>query len=94
MANRIIIARLVKVIYDPETPWRSKWQSTEVFLLGESHGQRNLEGYSPRDHKESDTTQQVSMWAHDPDIGHLSEEILFEKINICVSERKTELDTS
>ena len=28
-------------------PWRSKWQLTPVFLLGESHGQRNLAGYSP-----------------------------------------------
>ena len=26
------------------------------FLPGKSHGQRNLEGYSPRGHKESDTT--------------------------------------
>ena len=28
-------------------PWRRKWQSTPVFLPGESHGQRNLAGYSP-----------------------------------------------
>ena len=28
-------------------PWRRKWQPTLVFLLGESHGQRSLEGYSP-----------------------------------------------
>ena len=28
-------------------PWRRKWQSTPVFLLGESHGQSNLVGYSP-----------------------------------------------
>ena len=27
--------------------WRRKWQPTLVFLLGESHGQRSLEGYSP-----------------------------------------------
>ena len=25
-------------------PWRRKWQSTPVFLPGESHGQRSLEG--------------------------------------------------
>ena len=25
-----------------EDPWRGKWQHTSVFLLGESHGQRNL----------------------------------------------------
>ena len=28
-------------------PWRRKWQSTPVFLPGESHGQRSLMGYSP-----------------------------------------------
>ena len=27
--------------------WRRAWQPTPVFLPGESHGQRNLEGYSP-----------------------------------------------
>ena len=27
--------------------WRKKWQPTPVFLPGESHGQRNLLGYSP-----------------------------------------------
>ena len=26
-------------------PWRRKWQPTPVFLPGESHGQRSLEGY-------------------------------------------------
>ena len=28
-------------------PWRRKWQSTPVFLLGKSHGQGSLVGYSP-----------------------------------------------
>ena len=28
-------------------PWRRKGQPTPVFLPGESHGQRSLEGYSP-----------------------------------------------
>ena len=32
-----------------------------VFLLGKSHGQRSLAGYSPQGHKESDTTEWVSM---------------------------------
>jgi len=27
--------------------WRRTWQPTPVFLPGESHGQRSLEGYSP-----------------------------------------------
>ena len=34
-------------------PWRRKWQATPVFLPGESHGQRNLAGYSPQGCKES-----------------------------------------
>ena len=28
-------------------PWRGKWQTTPVFLPGESHGQRSLVGNSP-----------------------------------------------
>ena len=35
-----------------KTPWRRKWQPTPVFLPGEFHGQRSLEGYSPGDHRE------------------------------------------
>ncbi|XDA89333.1 hypothetical protein R6Z07M_018977 [Ovis aries] len=27
--------------------WKRKWQPTPVFLLGKSHGQRSLVGYSP-----------------------------------------------
>ena len=40
--------------------WREKWQPTPVFLSGKSHGQRNLLGYSPWFHKESNTTQQLN----------------------------------
>ena len=42
-------------------PWRRKWQPTPVFLPGESHGQRGLVGYSPRGHKELDTTEQLHL---------------------------------
>ena len=38
-------------------PWRRKWQSTPVFLPGESHGQKSLAGYSPSDRKESDMAE-------------------------------------
>ena len=41
-------------------PWRRKWQTTPVFLPGESHGQRSRAGYSPRGCKESDMTE----WLH------------------------------
>ena len=37
-------------------PWRRAWQPTPVFLPGESHGQRNLMGYSLLGHRESDKT--------------------------------------
>ena len=41
-------------------PRRRKWQPTPVFLPGKPHGQRSLAGYSPRGHKESDTTEQLN----------------------------------
>ena len=41
--------------------WRSTWQPTPVFLLGESHSQRSLVGYSPQGRKES---AQLSNFTH------------------------------
>ena len=41
-------------------PWRRKGQPTPVFLAGESHGQKNLVGYSPWSHTESDTTEPLN----------------------------------
>ena len=35
-------------------PCRKEWQPTPVFLLGEFHGHRSLQGYSPWGPKESD----------------------------------------
>ena len=43
-------------------PWRRKRQPTPVFLPGEFHGQRSLAGYRPWGHKESDTTEQLTLW--------------------------------
>ena len=40
-----------------EDPWRMKLQTNPVFLPGKSHGQRSLAGYSPRGHKELNTTK-------------------------------------
>ena len=34
-----------------EAPWRRKWPPTPVFLPGESHGRRSLQGYSPWGHR-------------------------------------------
>ena len=41
-------------------PWRRNWQPTPVFLPGESHGWKSLEGYNPRGHKEADTPERLS----------------------------------
>ena len=38
-------------------PLRRKWQPTLVFLLGESHRQRSLVGYSPWGRKGLETTE-------------------------------------
>ena len=35
--------------------------ATLLFLLGKFHRQRSLEGYSPWDHKESDTTERLTL---------------------------------
>ena len=65
-----------------KSPWRRAWQPTPVFLPGESHGQRSLEGYSPRGHKELDTTEvtlhactcssEVLEWDWSPPLDHSS----------------------
>ena len=46
--------------FDPRVgkiPWRRVWEPSPAFLLGESHGQRSLAGYSPGGCNESDTTE-------------------------------------
>ena len=43
------------------SPWRRKWQPAPVFFPGEFPGQRSLVGYSPWCHKESDTTDQLTL---------------------------------
>ena len=52
---------------DQEDPLGRKWQPTIVFLPGKFHGQRSLPGYSPRDYKESDTSEQLSTQEGDSD---------------------------
>ena len=43
------------------SPGGGNGNPTPVFLPRESHGQRSLEGYSPWGHKETDTTEQLSI---------------------------------
>ena len=40
-----------------EDPRKRKWHPTLVFLPGKFHGQKSLAGYSPRGHKESNTSE-------------------------------------
>ena len=42
-------------------PWRKEWQPTLVFFAREIHRQRSLVGYSPWGHKDSDTTEQLTL---------------------------------
>ena len=42
-----------------KVPWRRKWLPTSTFLPREFDGQRNLVGYHPWSHKDSDTTEQL-----------------------------------
>ena len=42
-------------------PWRRKWLATPVFFPGEFHGQRSLASYSPQGHKDSDTTERLTL---------------------------------
>ena len=51
----VFIFQFINVLYHID--WRRKWQPTPVFLLGESHGWRNLVGYRLWGRKESDTTE-------------------------------------
>ena len=41
------------------SPWEGNGKPLKVFLPGKSHGWRSLVGYSPWDHKESDTTERL-----------------------------------
>ena len=43
-------------------PWRREWSPTPVFLPEEFCEQRSLVGYSPWGHKESDTTEWLSLY--------------------------------
>ena len=62
-----MVENLPVSIEDPGSiPWlgrfprRRKWQPTQIFLPGRSHGPRSLAGYSPWGHKGSDTTKQLN----------------------------------
>ena len=75
--NQDWTSRVAQMVRNPPVMWETwvqslgqeeslekAWQPTPVFLSGESHGQRNLVGYSPWGCKELDTTEQLSMQAN------------------------------
>ena len=66
-------------------PWKMEWLSTPVFLPGESHGQRSLEGYSPCGHKEPDTTEWLTL--------SLSKQYLSGRGNWCSKRRNVSPQT-
>ena len=65
LLNKAVFLQYGRPGFDPwvrEIPWRKTWKPTPVFLLGEFCGQRNLVGYSPWDCKESDMTEQPTLF--------------------------------
>ena len=47
-----------------EDPLEKEMATHSTIIAGKSHGQRNLAGYSPRGHKESDMTKQLHFHFH------------------------------
>ena len=54
-----------------EDPLEKGWQPTPVSLLGESHGQRSLAGYSSWGLKELDVTEHVHIHTHTHTLTHI-----------------------
>ena len=55
---------MLETQFDPwvgKIPSRRQWQPTPVVLPGEFHGQSSLVSYSPWGHKESDTTEWLTL---------------------------------
>ena len=66
-----------------EDPWSREWQPTPVFMLGKSHRQRSLVGYSPwggkrvwqnwgTEHTNIHTHTHTHKYIYGSDLGHLS----------------------
>ena len=54
------------------SPGRGKWLPTPIFLPGEFHGQRSLEGCNSWGGKESDTTEQLTLSSSSSEDKHKS----------------------
>ena len=63
VAQMIICQQCRRHRFNPwvgKIPWRKKWLPTPVFLPGKFHRQQSLAAYSLWDHKELDTTEQLT----------------------------------
>ena len=72
--------------FDPwlrKIPLNRKWQPTPVFVLGKSHGQRSLAGYSPWGPKELDTTGQLSTHTHNDNVASSTLDLKWSSIKPC-----------
>ena len=56
-----------------EDPLEKEMATHSIFLPGKSHGQRSLMGYSPWDHKELDTAEQLNTHIHTHTHTHTAE---------------------
>ena len=68
----------------------STWLPTPVFLPGESHGQKSLVGYSPRGHKESDTTEWLTLSHIHTGAGFRGD---FQEANFLIGDQPAETQT-
>ena len=71
---------------DRENLWRRAWQTTPVFLPGESHGERSLMGYNPWGHKEY-MTEQLSTYRNQE--GHVNYPSVWNSAALSTSLRNT-----
>ena len=65
-----------------EVPWRREWLPTPVFLPGEFQGLRSPVGYSPWGHKESDTTERLTLFLQTPSDTRLNFLWVFESHSV------------
>ena len=63
LSHSIVAIKMVVKVVSPFSlqPLLQAWQPIPVFQPGESLGQRSLVGYSPWDHKELDTAEQLTL---------------------------------
>ena len=67
----------VRLLGREKSPGEGNGNATPVFLPGKSYGQRSLVDYSPRDRKESDTTEQLYFLSLSFYSNHIASLLLF-----------------